>query len=401
MCKKTLLLTAALVSSFGAVAQALPDGTTSLLPAGVTANIGQEKMFVKQKNLCVAGSPSKGYKAYFSATDADHGEELWVTDGTPTGTHMVKDINPGVATSDIQWLTRFNDKVVFSAKDDEDNGSELWISDGTEAGTYMIKDIHDFGSSNPIAFCQMDETHFVFFATDGESEFAASTPQRWLWISDGTEEYPIDIVVSDVMMPEMDGIELCDRLKNNLATSHIPVILLTAKSDEESTMAGFKSGAEAYVAKPFDPQLLALRVKNILRARRAYIDLKIEDSSVDEPIEELPPLNKFDNEFITRINQLIDDNMDNSEFSIADITRELAISRSLLHIKMKTFFNSSMTDYIKQRRMAKACELLKKGYNVSETAYRAGFSDPNYFSKVFRKTFGMSPSDFISASPSE
>ena len=216
-----------------------------------------------------------------------------------------------------------------------------------------------------------------------------------------TEEYPIDIVVSDVMMPEMDGIELCDRLKNNLATSHIPVILLTAKSDEESTMAGFKSGAEAYVAKPFDPQLLALRVKNILRARRAYIDSKIEDSSVDEPIEELPPLNKFDNEFITRINQLIDDNMDNSDFSIADITRELGISRSLLHIKMKTFFNSSMTDYIKQRRMSKACELMKQGNNVSETAYLTGFSDPNYFSKVFRKTYGMSPTDYISSLATE
>ena len=176
MCKKTLLLTAALVSSFGAVAQALPEGTTSLLPAGVIANIGQEKMFIKQKNLCVAGSPSKGYKAYFSATDAEHGEELWVTDGTPSGTHIVKDINPGVSSSEIQWLTRFNDKVVFSAKDTEDNGSELWISDGTEEGTNMIKDIHEFDSSNPIAFCQMDETHFVFFATDGESEYAASTP---------------------------------------------------------------------------------------------------------------------------------------------------------------------------------------------------------------------------------
>lgn len=216
-----------------------------------------------------------------------------------------------------------------------------------------------------------------------------------------TEEYPIDIVVSDVMMPEMDGIELCDKLKNNLATSHIPVILLTAKSDEESTMAGFKSGAEAYVAKPFDPQLLALRVKNILRARRAYIDSKIEDSNVDESIEELPPLNKFDNEFIARINKLIDDNMDNSDFSIADITRELGISRSLLHIKMKTFLNSSMTDYIKQRRMAKACELLKQGNNVSETAYQTGFSDPNYFSKVFRKAFGMSPTDYISSISSE
>lgn len=216
-----------------------------------------------------------------------------------------------------------------------------------------------------------------------------------------TEEYPIDIVVSDVMMPEMDGIELCDMLKNNLATSHIPVILLTAKSDEESTMAGFKSGAEAYVAKPFDPQLLALRVKNILRARRAYIDSKIEASGVDEPLEELPPLNKFDNEFISRINKLIDDNLDNSDFSIADITRELGISRSLLHIKMKTFFSSSMTDYIKQRRMTKACELLKEGNNVSETAYRTGFSDPNYFSKVFRKTYGMSPSDYISSLVSE
>lgn len=212
-----------------------------------------------------------------------------------------------------------------------------------------------------------------------------------------TEEYPIDIVVSDVMMPEMDGIELCDKLKNNLATSHIPVILLTAKSDEESTMAGFKSGAEAYVAKPFDPQILALRVKNILRARRAYINARTEDSVVDEPMEELPPLNKFDNEFIARINQLIEDNMENSEFSIADITRELSISRSLLHIKMKTFFNSSMTDYIKQRRMTKACELMKEGNNVSETAYKTGFSDPNYFSKVFRKSFGMSPSDYIAS----
>lgn len=212
-----------------------------------------------------------------------------------------------------------------------------------------------------------------------------------------TSEYPIDIVVSDVMMPEMDGIELCERLKNDLSTSHIPVILLTAKSDEESTMTGYKSGAEAYVAKPFDPQILALRVKNILRARRAYIDSKIENPGVNEPIEELPPLNKFDNEFIARINQLTDDNMDNSHFSIADITRELGVSRSLLHIKMKTFFNSSMTDYIKQRRMSKACELMRQGNNVSETAYLTGFSDPNYFSKVFRKTYGMSPKDYISS----
>lgn len=210
-----------------------------------------------------------------------------------------------------------------------------------------------------------------------------------------TAEYTIDIVVSDVMMPEMNGIELCDRLKNDLSTSHIPVILLTAKNDEESTLAGFKSGAEAYVPKPFDPQLLGLRVRNILRVRKAYINSQMKDSTVDDIDEDIPSFNEFDNGFIARINQIVDRNIDNSEFSVSDITRELGVSRSLLHIKMKTFFNLSVTDYIKQRRMTLACSLLAQGNNVSETAYKTGFSDPNYFSKVFKKTFGKSPSDYI------
>lgn len=231
---------------------------------------------------------------------------------------------------------------------------------------------------------EFSKDYNVFTATNGEEALKV------------TAEYPIDIVVSDVMMPVMDGIELCDRLKNDLATSHIPVILLTAKSDEETTIAGYRSGAEAYIPKPFDPQLLALRVKNILRARRVYIDSKIDESSAqDETVEELPPLNKFDNEFVERINSLINENMDNSDFSIADITKALGISRSLLHIKMKTFFNTSMTDHIKQCRMTKACELLRSGLNVSETAYATGFSDPNYFTKVFKKTFGMPPTEYL------
>lgn len=117
----------------------------------------------------------------------------------------------------------------------------------------------------------------------------------------------------------------------------------------------------------------------------------------DDVYEEVPSFNEFDNAFIARINQIVDDNIDNSEFSGSDITRELGISRSLLHIKMKTFFNSSVTDYIKHRRMSLACDLLAKGNNVSETAYKTGFSDPNYFSKVFKKTFGKSPSDYISS----
>ncbi|MDE5940695.1 MAG: response regulator [Muribaculaceae bacterium] len=250
-----------------------------------------------------------------------------------------------------------------------------------------------------------DNTELLSFLTDTFARkynvYTAANGREALKI---TAEYPIDIVVSDVMMPEMDGIALCEHLKNDLATSHIPVILLTAKNDEDSIMRGFEAGAEAYVAKPFDPQILELRVKNILRARSKFLNSIIESGGAAGPDsaaaaadagEEAPAFNNFDKDFITRINALVEANLDNSEFAIADITREFGISRSLLHIKMKSFFNTSMTDYIRRKRMAAACRLLREGFNVSETAYRTGYSDPNYFTKVFKKEFGLTPSEFL------
>lgn len=190
-----LLVTAALATmSLSAQDFILPSagGTgEALLPSGVTANITQGKNYALNKNLTVAGSDAKGYKAYFAADDGTHGEELWVTDGTAAGTKMVKDIFPGATGSNITWITRFNDKVVFAATDSEDTGNEVWISDGTEDGTYMVADIH-LESSNPDGFCQLDETHFVFFAYDYESEMTGDG-QKWLWISDGIyDEDPTD-----------------------------------------------------------------------------------------------------------------------------------------------------------------------------------------------------------------
>lgn len=187
MKKNLSLLITAIISTGSMVAQT--EGTmTALLPDGVKASVTQEKRFDSQKNICVAGSPTKGYYAFFAATDSEHGEELWITDGTPEGTRLVKDINPGISTSNIEYLTRFNDKVVFSANDGE-NGTEPWISDGTEEGTFMLKDIHEMDSSNPIGFCQMSENEFIFYAMDFESElFDANGSQKWLYVSDGTTE---------------------------------------------------------------------------------------------------------------------------------------------------------------------------------------------------------------------
>ncbi|HOK35861.1 MAG TPA: T9SS type A sorting domain-containing protein [Paludibacteraceae bacterium] len=205
MKKKTFLFLISLVIVCCAFAQTLPDGMVSLLPSGVKANINDTRKAVQYKNLVVAGEKSKGYKAFFAASDNTHGEELWVTDGTVAGTHMVKDINPGTNGSDINWMDRFNDKVVFAA-DDGEHGMELWISDGTEVGTYMVKDIHEFGSSNPRGFTQVNETQFIFGAKDFESEnYSTRGPQWWLWVSDGTAEGTKMIYDCDTRWPGQDN----------------------------------------------------------------------------------------------------------------------------------------------------------------------------------------------------
>lgn len=180
--------------TLGANAQEITRGNDTgkvidLLPAGVKVNVSSERKKDKQKNVVVAGSPEKGYKAFFAATDAEHGEELWVTDGTPAGTHMVKDIVEGEGSGNPCYLGRLNDKVLFSAYT-EDEGQELWVSDGTEEGTKLLMDCYMFGDGNPKAFMQINEKQAIFIAIDDESaEYdPAMGAQYWLWITDGTEE---------------------------------------------------------------------------------------------------------------------------------------------------------------------------------------------------------------------
>ena len=200
-----------------------------------------------------------------------------------------------------------------------------------------------------------------------------------------------DLVVSDVMMPEMDGITLCQTLKESMQTSHIPVILLTAKSDTADVVAGYKSGAEAYVSKPFDPEVLELQIKNIMQLQKTR-QTEVQQAT-DEADIEATSLNELDKTFIRQINELVDHNIANSDFAVGDITQALFISRSLLHTKMKTLVGLSMGDFIRKKRLDRACQMLREGHNVSETAYATGFSDPNYFSKTFKKHIGVNPSE--------
>ena len=211
MKKNLLLLSAAFACAAGAAsAQGVAGdaGTlTALLREGVTAKATFNERDYAEKNIVVAGSEEKGYLAYFCADDGVHGEELWATDGTPDGTYMVKDIYEGISTSNILWLTRFNDKVIFSATGDSQDGQEIWISDGTADGTYMVANVNEWGDSEPRGLCQLNETQFVFFAKDDDASTVGTNGQWWLYVSDGTAEGTTLVKEVNSMFPGREPID--------------------------------------------------------------------------------------------------------------------------------------------------------------------------------------------------
>lgn len=227
----------------------------------------------------------------------------------------------------------------------------------------------------------LGKTYHVVTAEDGQEAWNIAISRQ-----------DIEMVVSDVMMPKMTGNELCNMLKGNMATSHIPVILLTAKSDPDDIKSGYKDGADVYISKPFDPMALCYQIGNILRLVCSRQEKIVEGGK--EAAEANKTLTQLDKDFVKNICDMVEANLDNANFSIEDITVSMGISRSLLYTKMKSLMNISMGDYIRHKRIGRACRMLSEGYNVSETAYACGFSDPNYFSKVFKKIKGVAPSDY-------
>ena len=218
-----------------------------------------------------------------------------------------------------------------------------------------------------------------------------------------------DLIVSDVMMPVMNGLEFCQRVKSDTATSHIPVILLTARALSQHQVEGFESGADAYITKPFSPDLLLARIDNLLRSRlqlkslfaasvvapqeEETTDAEAENTTpAEESIKELPP--SRENSFILKFRQFIDDNMMDSTLSVETIGAELGLSRVQLYRKVKALTGVSPVELIRTVRLQRGRELLQTtDKTVSEVAYEVGFSAPSYFTKCFKDEFGISPQE--------
>ena len=217
-----------------------------------------------------------------------------------------------------------------------------------------------------------------------------------------------DIIISDVMMPEKDGIEMVKDLRADITTSHIPVILLTAKTSIESKLEGLEYGADDYITKPFSATYLKARVENLLEQRRKlqnhfrdnlmHAHVAEGDEQQHQPAEEaeqIPDMSPTDRRFMDKLVDLMEKNMDNGDLVVDDLVREVAVSRSVFFKKLKTITGLAPIEFIKEMRINRAVQLIETGeFNMTQISYMVGINDPRYFSKCFKMKMGMTPTEY-------
>jgi len=203
----------------------------------------------------------------------------------------------------------------------------------------------------------------------------------------------ISLIISDLMMPRMDGLEFCKAVRSNILWSHIPIILLTAKTDLSSKIDGLNLGADSYIEKPFSIQHLKAQINNLIESRKL-----LRKRYSEMPFVAITTIagNSADEQFLSKVNEIIERNISNEDFSIDLLAEELCISRSGLFAKIKTLAEITPNELIQLIRLKKAAEyLIQKEYRINEIAYMVGFNNPSYFSKCFQKQFGVRPVDFV------
>lgn len=274
------------------------------------------------------------------------------------------------------------DESVLQYIDDGDRSRgkvQQLVSENTNRPTVLV--IDDNTDIRQYERTLLQDEYVVLEAADGKEGLAVAL-----------KEVP-DLVICDVMMPVMDGLELTEQLKTNTATSHIPVIMLTAKNLEEHRAEGYEHGADSYITKPFHSKVLLARIENLLRQRQLLKNLYQGSKEAEKEISEAH-LEDRDKQFLKQLQAIIQKNLSDSEFGVENMGQQIGLSRVQLYRKVKAMTGSSVVDLLRKARLAKARRLLEtRSMSVSEVAYEVGFSAPSYFTKCFKEEYGMLPGD--------
>ena len=249
------------------------------------------------------------------------------------------------------------------------------------------------GGDSYLLIVDDNEDMVDFLASHFQQHYTVLTASDGIEALDLVAKHEVAVIVSDWMMPRMDGADFCRQIRRNPLTSHIPFLMLTAKTDNKSKIEGMNIGADIYVEKPFSLEYLEACIANILNMRRLLMQ-KVST----QPWEDLSQIatNPVDNEFLKKMNQIIEDNVANADLSVNFLADQLNISRSGLFAKIKSLTDVTPNEMIQVVRLKRAARLLlENNYLVSEVGYMVGFSSPSYFTKCFQKQFGMKPGDYI------
>ena len=248
-------------------------------------------------------------------------------------------------------------------------------------------------TSQSLSIVDDSDDMWEFLSSNFCQQYQVTTAHDGIEALDLLSKHEYDLIISDWMMPRMDGAEFCKQVRNNPLTSHIPLILLTAKTDEQSKVEGMDIGADAYIEKPFSLQYLEACIRNIITMRRKLIEKFSSEPTA--PITEIAS-NPTDDKFLKQMTQIIEENIANSDLSVNLLAEQLGISRSGLFAKIKTLADVTPNEMIQIIRLKRAAQLLQEGkYLISEVGYMVGFSNPSYFTKCFQKQFGIKPGDYI------
>jgi len=273
------------------------------------------------------------------------------------------------------------------------NVNLLPVNDSIEEQT-GIGDVAHQNSTQPLVLIVEDDEDLLSYLSNNLSgSYNIVTASNGRDALNQISQNKVDIVLTDVMMDIMDGIDLCRTLKEDIKTCHIPIIMLSAKSTVEDQLSGLEVGADDYVTKPFTTSILKAKINNMMASKERILNYYSSSTEI-EP--EKIATNHIDNELLTKAKEIVLKNLDNIAFTTEMFCEEMGMSRTNLHLKMKALTGGSTIDFIRKIRFSEAIKLLSSGkYNISEVSYMVGFNSLSYFSTSFKKYFGYLPSDYM------
>ncbi len=288
------------------------------------------------------------------------------------------------------------DEKIDSDLNDSDTREkmELLVSENNKASLLTDRHVDIQEADNPLEILIVEDNHDLrsFIRNILQHDYKVIEAVDGVDGLEKAESAIPDLIVSDVMMPRMDGFDLCRNLKTNEKTNHIPVILLTAKAARENKLEGLETGADDYLVKPFDEEELQIRIKNLI-AIREKLQKKYQGTSWQKPKE--VKVKSVQEKFIEELKKIVEKNMGNESFGVEVLGEALAMSRSQVHRKLKALVNLPATTFIRNYRLHRAADLLKQDAgNITEIAYQVGFNSQTYFSSSFQELFGCSPTEY-------